>query len=92
MTTSSPIAVFVSLVLVLASWAVFPYQCYNPYLPYNAIAAQPDSPYNSYMVPKISRTAYPPCPSHGPVQLQFPDVPPIGTSIRGPFGVPVPVP
>ena len=68
--------------------------CYvlNPYLPYNAVAAQPPTPYYLRDIPKVSRTYYDPCPTCGPVAKQFPDVPPIQLPFPGMLGMPVPVP
>ncbi|GEM_PF-986967 len=92
MLTNSPKSLIAATLLVIGLAIVFPYQHFNPYLPENVLTAQPDNPYNHLMILPISRTAYPPCPTCGPVWAQYPDLPPIWRSIRGPFGVPVPVP
>jgi hypothetical protein len=92
MLTNSPKALVIASLLVIGLAIVFPYQHFNPYLPGNVVAAEPFSPYNHWMIPPISRTAYPPCPSCGPVWAQFPDIPPVWSTIRGPFMVPVQVP
>ena len=67
-------------------------QVINPYLPYNAIAADPPTPYNLLGIPKCSRKYYDPCPSVPPAAAQFPDLTPVWQPFPGPFGIPVPVP
>lgn len=62
------------------------------YAPMNAVAAEPDTPYNLDQIPKCSRVAYVPCPTWGPFAEYLPDVPPVWQSFPGPFGVCVPVP
>jgi hypothetical protein len=64
----------------------------NPYGPYNAVAAEPDEPYNLNQIPQMSTTFYLPCPSGIPYANQLPDVPPFWSPIMGPFGFPVPQP
>jgi len=67
-------------------------QMINPYLPMNATAAEPVTPYNLWEIPPCSRTSYLPCPTCGPMGAQFPDIPPIYEPFPGPFLCPVPVP
>ncbi len=67
-------------------------QMLNPYLPMNAVAAQPFEPYNLWEIPQCSRTSYYPCPVPVPFSTLLPDVPPAWTCFPGPFGIPVPVP
>jgi hypothetical protein len=69
-----------------------PCQMLNPYLPHNAVVAQPPTPYYLRNIPRCSRTYYDPCPSCGPVAAQFPDLPPVNQPFPGPFGIPVPLP
>ena len=64
----------------------------NPYAPTNAVAAEPDTPYNLWAIPECSRTEYLPCPTCGPQSAQLPDLPPIWQPVAGPFNFPVPVP
>jgi hypothetical protein len=64
----------------------------NPYLPQNAIAAQPLTPYNLNFIPCTSPVRYQPYPARVPGSHLLPDVPPIWESFPGPFGIPVPVP
>ena len=67
-------------------------QMINPYLPHNAIAAQPPDPYLLIGIPKCSRKYYDPCPSCPRAAAQFPDLTPVGQPFPGPFGIPVAVP
>lgn len=85
-----PFAVLVVLAVLMTSNATC--QALNPYLPHNAIAAQPPLPYYQGVIPNISRTYYDPCPSCGPVSKQFPDLPPVQQPFPGIHGIPVPVP
>jgi hypothetical protein len=62
------------------------------YAPMNAVAAEPDTPYNLDDIPKCSRVYYVPCPTWGPFAEYLPDVPPVSQPFPGPFGVCVPVP
>lgn len=80
----------VMMVLSLATTA--PCQMFNAYLPQNAPAAAPPTPYYLRDIPRISRTYYPPCPTCGPAWAYFPDVPPISRPVIARFGIPVPVP
>lgn len=82
--------VVVTMALGLASTA--PCQTFNAYLPQNATAAYPPTPYYLRDIPWISRTFYLPCPTCGPAWKYFPDVPPIWQPVAGQFGIPVPVP
>jgi hypothetical protein len=68
--------------------------CYvlNPYEPYNAVAAQPPTPYNLNQIVQMSRLFYEPCPWWGPYADHLPDVPPVCQPFPGPLGIPVPVP
>lgn len=67
-------------------------QMINPYLPMNAPAAEPLTPYNLWDIPACSRTSYLPCPTCGPLGAQLPDIPPVYEPFPGPFNIPVPVP
>ncbi len=67
-------------------------QMLNPYEPYNAVGAEPPTPYNLEQIPRISRTFYVPCPWWRPYANYLPDVPPVSQPFPGPFGIPVPVP
>jgi energy-converting hydrogenase Eha subunit F len=64
----------------------------NPYLPQNAIAAEPESPYNLNFIPCKSPVRYQPYPARIPGSHLLPDIPPMCEPVAGPFGVPVPVP
>ncbi len=64
----------------------------NPYLPMNAVAAEPADIYNLDEIPLCSEKLYLPCPSPIPFSAQFPDIPPLQVAFRGVFGIPVPVP
>lgn len=64
----------------------------NPYLPHNAVAAEPNEPYNLDQIPQMSTVFYLPCPSPIPYANWLPDVPPFWAPIIGPFGLPVPQP
>lgn len=67
----------------------------NPYLPHNAIAADPPTPYwliDMVDIPKCSSKYYDPCPSCVSPASQFPDLTPVQQPFPGPFGIPVPVP
>ena len=64
----------------------------NPYLPTNAVAAEPPTPYNLNQLPKCSRTDYPPCPTCGPPAGLLPDLPPVSAPFPGHFYRPVPLP
>jgi hypothetical protein len=86
-------AILVATAFLAAGIAVIsPYEMFDPYLPYNAIAAEPKTPYNLNKMPVISRTSYLPCMSCSPVWSQLPDIPSIRTPVAGPFQIPVPVP
>jgi hypothetical protein len=63
-----------------------------PYLPRNAVAAQPLTPYNLWAIPRSSRKAYAPCPTCGRAGLLLPDVPNVRERIAGRKGRPVRVP
>lgn len=67
-------------------------QMINPYLPMNAVTAEPLTPYNIWDIPDISRTSYLPCADCGPRGAQLPDIPPIYEPVQGAFNFPVPVP
>ncbi|MBI5250113.1 MAG: hypothetical protein HY912_11525 [Desulfomonile tiedjei] len=64
----------------------------NPYLPMNAVAAEPMDAYNLNEMPLCSEKLYLPCPACIPFSAQFPDIPPLQVAFRGVFGIPVPVP
>jgi hypothetical protein len=64
----------------------------NPYLPMNAVAAEPADVYNLDEIPLCSEKLYLPCPSPIPFSAQFPDIPPLQVAYRAVFGIPVPVP
>jgi len=64
----------------------------NPYAPTNAVAAEPMTPYNLWLIPEWSRTHYVPCPTcYFPSSGGLPDVP-TQWCVRGSLGIPVPVP
>lgn len=65
---------------------------FNPYLPMNAVAAYPPTPYNLWDYQKYSRSWVIPCPSCGRGSTLLPDMPTVYQSVRGPFQVAVPVP
>jgi hypothetical protein len=81
-----------ALLLILGSAFSTPCQALYAYAPMNAVAAEPNTPYNLDDIPKCSRVYYLPCPTCGPFAAYFPDVPPATAPFPGPFGVPVPVP
>jgi hypothetical protein len=64
----------------------------NPYGPYNAIAAEPLTPYNESDIWPPSLLYQRPCPSCGPPAYLLPDLPPVCQSVTAPMGIPVPVP
>lgn len=64
----------------------------DPYAPMNATAAQPKTPYNLSEIHPVSKYYNYPCPSCVPDNVLLPNIPPIGVPMRGPHGVPVPVP
>lgn len=63
-----------------------------PYDPMNAVAADPDPPYNFDSMPKYSRTMVIPCPSCGPASGVVPDLQPMQEAYRAKQGRRVPVP
>jgi hypothetical protein len=67
-------------------------QMINPYLPMNAVTAEPLTPYNIWDIPDTSPTSYLPCRDCGSLGAQLPDIPPIYEPVPGPFNFPVPVP
>jgi len=81
-----------SILMVLAFSGSAPCQMLNPYIPHNAVAAEPPTPYYEDDTPCGSYVYSPPCPTCGPVAAQFPDVPSLRQPIPGMFGLPVPVP
>jgi hypothetical protein len=83
---------FVSLCMISGFSASGYGQMINPYLPMNAVAAEPLTPYNLWDIPDCSRTSYLPCPTCGPFGAQVPDIPPVYERFPGPFNLPVPVP
>jgi hypothetical protein len=64
----------------------------NPYLPRNAVAATPLTPYNLWEIPRTSRKWYAPCPTCVRPGLLLPDVPNVRERIQGRKGRPVRVP
>jgi hypothetical protein len=64
----------------------------NPYLPMNAVAAEPMDAYNLNEIPLCSEKLYLPCPALIPLSAEFPDIPPLQVAFRGVFGIPFPVP
>ncbi len=67
-------------------------QALNPYLPHNAVTAEPLEPYNLWLIPQCSRTHYVPCPTcYCSFSSGLPDVP-IQWAVRGCLGIWVPVP
>jgi hypothetical protein len=83
-------SIIILIVVGMASTA--PCQMINPYLPHNAVAAEPQPPYDFDLIPQVSRTFYLPCPSSVPYANHLPDAPPFWRPIMGPFGMPVPQP
>jgi hypothetical protein len=90
---------FKFVAVLLVSWSIVTgfsaighAQMINPYLPMNAVAAEPQTPYNLWEIPDCSRTSYLPCLTCGPFGAQLPDIPPVREPFPGPFNVPVPVP
>jgi hypothetical protein len=92
MMTKSLTLFFVSLFLLSALTGASAFQRLNPYAPPNATPAEPPTPYNLWEIPRISRVAYEPCPGCGYASTLLPDLPPMSEPLRGPFGIPVPVP
>jgi hypothetical protein len=84
------IAMLILLATALSS--VGSCQMLNPYEPYNAVAAEPRTPYNLREIPRVSRVFYVPCPWWRPYADYLPDAPPVCQPFPGPFGIPVPVP
>jgi hypothetical protein len=84
--------IIAALLAVVFVSAESPAQMLNPYLPHNAVTAEPMEPYNLWLIPKLSRTLYPPCPSPIPAAAKLPDNPPFRAPFPGPLGLPVPVP
>jgi len=64
----------------------------NPYGPYNAVAAEPMTPYNESDIWPPSLLYQRPCPTCGPPAYLLPDLPPVCQPVRTPMGIPVPVP
>jgi hypothetical protein len=92
MTTRRVFCCLMAVLLVFGSAALVAGQMINPYLPFNAPAAEPPDPYNIDFYPKMSRTSYHPCPTCGLVAAQFLELPPMRQPFPGPFGIAVPVP
>lgn len=67
-------------------------QFLNPYAPTNAVAAEPNTPYNLDLLPKDARVTYMVCPTCGPDSQLLPDVPPPCRPFPGPLGFPVSLP
>ncbi|AFM24303.1 hypothetical protein [Desulfomonile tiedjei] len=85
-------SVILLVILILATASTALCEPLNPYLPMNAVAAEPMDPYNLNEIPMCSEKLYLPCPSPIPFSAQFPDIPPLQVAFRGVFGCPVPVP
>jgi hypothetical protein len=85
---------FIVVLILIAAAMVSTGSCYilNPYEPYNAVAAEPPTPYNLNRIPPVSRVLYDPCPWWAPYADHLPDVPPVWQPFPGPYGLPVPVP
>lgn len=82
----------ISLILIVSAVSSAPCATLYAYAPMNAVAAEPDTPYNLDEIPKCSRVYYLPCPTWGPFTEYLPDVPPVSAPFPGPFGICVPVP
>jgi len=82
----------VSLFVTVCIVPVGTCQMMNAYLPTNAVAAEPPSPYDLWQAPCMSRTLYQPCVNCGPYGIELPDIPPLQQPFPGPFGLSVPVP
>jgi hypothetical protein len=64
----------------------------NPYLPENAVMAEPPTPYNLDNVVPGGRIGYQPCGGPWQPGALMPELPPIWEPVMGPFYLPVPVP
>jgi len=62
------------------------------YDPMNAVAADPETPYNFDAIPKYSRNWVVPCPDCVPPSGLVPDLQPMREAFRAKQGRPVPVP
>ncbi len=87
-------ALFITFCLLVSASLVEIALCepLNPYLPMNAVAAEPLDAYNLNQIPLCSEKLYLPCPAPIPFSAQFPDIPPLQVAFRGVFGIRVPVP
>lgn len=85
---------FIVVTIFIAAAMVSTGSCFimNPYLPHNAVAAEPIPPYNLDQIPPVSRVWYEPCPWWAPYADRLPDAPPVSQPFPGPLGLPVPVP
>jgi hypothetical protein len=63
----------------------------NPYEPYNAVAAEPSTPYNLDLIPRNCRVAYGPCPSCVHASMLLPELPPVAPPRIGVFGYSAPL-
>ncbi|MCA1960094.1 MAG: hypothetical protein LDL33_04790 [Desulfomonile sp.] len=92
MSVRIPLIVLVILILG-SSFAdasgIFPLYAYDPM---NAVAADPDPPYNFDAIPKFSRNWVLPCPDCVPTSGLVPDLQPMQEAFRAKQGRPVPVP
>ncbi len=85
-------AIIMIIVLALATGSDVQCMMLNPYLPMNAVAAEPLEPYNLWEIPYVSIPYYWPCPTCGPAAAALPDVYPPPEYIKGFLWLPVPVP
>ncbi len=82
----------IALILTYLSFDVAFCERLNPYLPHNAVAAQPCTPYNLDQIPQCSAVYYVPYPVRVPGSQLLPDLPPICQPVEGPLRILVPVP
>ncbi len=81
----------VSVVFCAGPAAAFPGRI-NAYVPHNAVAAVPGTPYNLDEIDKYGRLYYEPCPDCAGGGMDLPELPSVWQMMPGPFCVPVPVP
>lgn len=86
------VLIAVAALLVSSITAASAFSRLYAYAPMNAVGAEPKTPYNLNHVHRWGKLFNYPCPSCVPAHLLFPDAPPISQRMRGPWGVPVPVP
>jgi hypothetical protein len=90
MRIGSSVACLALLILLVCSGTASA-QFLNAYAPWNAVAAEPGTPYNLDQLTTDSRVYYMVCPTCGPASQLLPDVPPPCRPFPGPLGIPVPL-